>query len=129
MKNLLILIPLLFALTSFAQSTAPFARQAFNYDLSRGDTVLTTGRFLGFSNLSFQLETIDLDSATATIQIQKSNNGVQYLDIAGATLTFSDTTQSNYIEIANAKNARYRIVLVVNTVTEGIINIYMTAIR
>ena len=129
MKNLLILISLLFAFNSFAQPTGPFARQSFNYDLSGGDKIFTTGRFLGFSRLSFQLETTDLDSATATIQIQKSNNGVKYLDIVGATLTFNDTTQTNYIEIENAKNDRYKIVLIVNTVTEGLIDIHMTAIR
>ena len=97
--------------------------------MSLGDTVLTTTNLLGFSLLSFELVTTSLDDADAVIQIQKSNNDNQYLDIAGATLTFNSGTNNNFIDIENAKNARYKIVLTVNAVTSGTIRIDIAATR
>ena len=131
MKRLLILsfLLFLFSLNSFAQPRGPFAQQDFTYDLSKGNTVLTTGKFLGFSRLSFQLVTTDLDMGGLVIQIKKSNDHDNYLDIAGATLEFDIGTNINFIEIENAKNARYKIILTVNSVTLGTINITLVATR
>lgn len=129
MKKLLILFLLLFSLNSFSQPARDFLQQTLNYDFSLGYTVLTTNNFLGFSRLSFQLVTTSLDDADAVIQIQKSNNDNQYLDIVGATLTFSSGTNTNFIEVENAKNARYKTVLTVNSVTAGTIRIDIAATR
>jgi len=129
MKKILILFLLLLSLNGFSQSLGDFAQQTLNYDLADGDTELTTRNLLGFSRLSFGLVTTSLDSATTIIQIQKSNNDNQYLDIVGATLTFSSGTNTNFIEIENAKNARYKIILTVNTVTSGTIRIDIAATR
>ena len=129
MKKPLILFLLLFSLNSFSQPARDFLQQTFNYDLSRGDTVLTTKNFLGFSRLSYQLTTTNLDQATAATQIQKTNNDNDYLDIVGASIIFTSGSQTSFIEVENAKNARYKIVLTVNTVTAGTIRIDITATR
>ena len=120
---------MLFSLNSFSQSINDFAQQTITYDMSLGDTVLTTNNFLGFSRLSFGLQTTSFDSSTAVIQVQKSNNDANYLDIVGATLTFDDSTNTNFIEVENAKNARYKLLLTVNTVTSGTIRIDIAATR
>ena len=106
-----------------------YLQQTISYDLSGGNTELTTKNLLGFSRLSFELVTTSLDDADATIQIQKSNNDADYLDIVGATLTFNSGTNTNFIEIVNAKNARYKAVLTVNSVTSGTIRIDIAATR
>lgn len=129
MKKLLIIFLLLFSLNSFSQSIGDHTQQTLTYDLSGGDTELTTKNLLGYSRLSFELVTTSLDAPTARIQIQKSNNDNQYLDISGATLLFSSGTNTNFIEVENAKNARYKIILTVNTVTSGTIRIDITATR
>lgn len=129
MKKLLIIFLFLFSLNSFSQPAQDFLQQTLNYDLALGDVVLTTDNFLGFSRLSFQLVTTSLDAPTARTQIQKSNNDNQYLDISGATLLFGSGTNTNFIEIENAKNARYKIILTVNTVTSGTIRIDIAATR
>lgn len=129
MKKLLILFLLLFSLNSFSQPARDFLQQTFNYDFSRGDTVLTTNNFLGFSRLSFQLTTTNFNAPTSTIQIQKTNNDKDYLDISGASIMFGSGSQTSFIEVENAKNARYKIVIDVNTVTVGTIRIDITATR
>jgi len=129
MKKLLFIILLLFSLNSFSQPKGHFARQPFNHDFSNGNIELTTGKFLGFSRLSFQLVTTGFDAADATIQIQKSNDLINYLDIVGATLTFNSGNNINFIEIENAKNDKYKIILTVNSLTTGIIDITLTATR
>lgn len=129
MKRILVLFLLLFSLNGFTQEIGDYAQETLTYDLSGGNTTLTTKNFLGFSRLSLGLLTTDLDSSTATIQIQKSNNDANYLNIVGATLTFDDSTNTNFISISNAKNQRYRAVLTVNTVTSGTIRIDIAATR
>ena len=104
-------------------------QQTLNYDFSGGDTELTTDNFLGFSRLSFQLVTTSLDGSNARIQIQKTNNDNEYLDVSGADLIFSSGTNTNFIDIENAKNARYKIILTANTVTSGTIRIDIAATR
>lgn len=129
MKKLLTLFLLLFSLNSFSQPIGDHAQETITFDLSLGDVELTTKNLLGFSNLSFELITTGLDAADAVIQIQKTNNDNQYLDITGATLTFNSGTNTNFIEIGNAKNARYKAVLTVNSVTTGTIRIDIAATR
>ena len=129
MKKIFILLALLFSLNGFTQEIGDFFQQTINYDLSGGDTELTTRNLLGFSRLSFELVTTSLDAADAVIQIQKTNNDSQYLDIVGATLTFSSGTNTNFIEVENAKNARYKAVITVNSVTAGTIRIDIAATR
>lgn len=128
MKKLLILF-MLFSLNSLGQPVGDHTQQTLTYDLSFGDTVLTSKNLLGFSRLSFEFVTTSLDAPTARVQIQKTNNDNQYLEISGATLLFSSGTNTNFIEIENAKNARYRIILTVNTVTSGTIRIDIAATR
>ena len=129
MKKLLILLLLSFSLNGFSQLTDPYQQQTLSYSLSLGDTGLITNNFLGFSRLSFELVTTSLDAPTARIQIQKTNNDKQYLDISGATLLLGSGTNTNFIEIENAKNARYKIIIDVNTVTSGTIRIDIAATR
>lgn len=129
MKKLLILLLLPFSLNGFSQLTGPYQQQTLSYSLSLGDTGLITNNFLGFSRLSFELVTTSLDAPTARIQIQKTNNDKQYLDISGATLLLGSGTNTNFIEIENAKNARYKIIIDVNTVTSGTIRIDIAATR
>ena len=129
MKKLFILFALVFSLNGFSQPIADFFQQTINYDLADGDTELTTKNFLGFSRLSFQLTTTNLNAPTATIQIQKTNNDIDYLDISGASLMLSSGSQTSFIEIENVKNARYKIIIDVNTVTSGTIRIDIAATR
>ncbi|KKN36705.1 hypothetical protein LCGC14_0770930 [marine sediment metagenome] len=129
MKKLLTLFLLLFTLNSFSQPIGDHTQETLTYDLSLGNTTLTTKNLLGFSRLSFELITTSLDAADAVIQIQKTNNDNQYLDIVGATLTFNSGTNTNFIEVENAKNARYKAVLTVNSVTSGTIRIDIAATR
>ena len=129
MKKLLILILLSFSLNGYTQEIGDYFQQTLNHDLADGDVELTTRNFLGFSRLSFQLTTTGLDAPTADIQIQKTNNDKDFLDISGASLMFSSGSQVSFIEIENAKNARYKIILDVNTVTSGTIRIDIAATR
>ena len=129
MKKLFILFALLFSLNSYSQEIGDYFQQTINYDLADGDTELTTRNFLGFSRLSFQLTTTNLNAPTADIQIQKTNNDIDYLDISGASLMLASGSQTSFIEIENAKNARYRIIIDVGTVTSGTIRIDITATR
>ena len=82
MKKLIIILIVLFSLNSFSQTIGDHLQETINYDMSGGDVVLTTTNLLGFSLLSFELVTTSLDDSDAVIQIQKSNNDNQYLDIA-----------------------------------------------
>lgn len=129
MKKILILFLLLVSLNGISQSIGDHAQQRIIYDLSLGDSSLTTKNLLGFSRLSFELITTGFDDADATIQIQKTNNFIDYLDIVGATLTFDSGDNINFIEVENAKNAFYQAVIVVNSVTAGTIKIELRATR
>lgn len=130
MKKLLFILSLsLFCLSGFSQPRTPSAKQPFTYDLSGGNDTLTTGNFSGFSRLSFQLVSTDLDNSTATIQLQKSNDLVNYLNIVGAVITLNTGTNTNFIEVQNAMNVKYRIIITTNTVTSGTLAINLNAIR
>lgn len=129
MKKIFILFLLLISLNGFSQPIGDHAQQRITYDLSLGDSSLTTTNFLGFSRLSFELITTGFDAADATIQIQKTNNFIDYLDIVGATLTFDSGDNINFIEVENAKNAFYQAVIVVNSVTAGTLKIELRATR
>ena len=129
MKKIFILFSLLFSLNSYSQEIGDYFQQTINYDLAGGDTELTTKNFLGFSSLSFQFTTTNLDASTSDVKIQKTNNDIDYLDISGANLMFSSGSQTSFIEIENAKNARYKIIVDVNTVTSGTVRIDITATR
>ena len=129
MKKIFILFSLLFSLNVSAQEIGDYLQQTLTFDLSGGNTELTTKNLLGFSRLSFGLVTTSLDAADAVIQIQKTNNDNQFLDIVGATLTFDSGTNTNFIEVENAKNARYKAIITVNSVTSGTIRIDVAATR
>ena len=129
MKHLLLIFALLFSLNSHSQEIGDYFQQTINYDLSGGDTELTTKNFLGFSRLSFQFTTTNLDAPTSDVQIQKTNNDIDYLDISGASLMLASGSQTSFIEIENAKNARYKIIIDVGTVTSGTLRIDITATR
>ena len=129
MKKIFILFLLLVSLNVSSQPIGDHAQQRIIYDLSLGDSSLTTKNLLGFSRLSFELITTGFDAADATIQIQKTNNFIDYLDIVGATLTFNSGDNINFIEVENAKNAFYQAVIVVNSVTAGTLKIELRATR
>ena len=131
MKKLILILSIgLLPLMGLSQQfVGDLSEQRIDYDLAFGDSTLTTKNLLGFSRLSFQLRTTGFDAADATIQIQKSNDSKNYLDIVGATLTFNSGTNTNFIEIENAKNGRYRAVIVVNSVSVGTLRIEIDATR
>ena len=133
MKKLIILLALIAFMPSIGMSqqneVGDFREQRIDYDLALGDTSLRTTNLIGFSRLSFQLRTSGLNAANAKIQIQKSNDGTNYLDIVGAKLTFASGTNTNFIEVENAKNERYKAVITVGTVTVGTIRIELDATR
>lgn len=129
MKHLLLIFTLFISLNSYSQEIGDYFQQTINYDLAGGDTELTTKNFLGFSLLSFQFTTTNLNGSNSDVQIQKTNNDIDYLDISGAFLMFSSGSQTSFIEIENAKNARYKIIIDVGTVTSGTARIDITATR
>ncbi len=107
-----------------------FGQDDQTYDLSLGDTTLDFIGLNGFGKLSFMFDTSGLDAADATIQVEKTNTNPQsnkFLDIVGAVLTLGSGTDLNFIEINGAKNANYRLVITVNSVTAGTLNVNLTA--
>jgi len=90
---------------------------------------VTTENFIRFGALSFQLDATSLDDADATVQIQKSNNGTNFADISGALITLPTSTTTNFIEVQNAKNEFYKLVITVNSVTSGTLVIDLTGSR
>ncbi len=130
MKKFIIILLCSIPLIGLSQQfVGDLSEQRIDYDLALGDSALQTKNLLGFSRLSFQLRTTGLNAANAKIQIQKTNDGTNYLDIVGATLTFASGTNTNFIEIENAKNGRYKAVITVNSVTAGTIRIEIDATR
>lgn len=109
-----------------------FGQDDQTYDLSGGNTTIDFIGLIGFGKLSFELITTGLDDADATVQLQKTNISPQsnkFLDIAGAIITFSSGDDINFIEVNNAKNENYRLVVTVNSVTAGNLVINLTASR
>lgn len=109
-----------------------YGKETKSYDLSLGNTsteLIFIG-IIGFGKLSFQLDTTGLDAGDATVQIQKTNINPQsnkFLDIVGATLTFASGTDTNFIEINGAKNENYSLVITVNSVTVGVLEVNLSA--
>ena len=129
MKTLLSILLLTFSYSCFTQSLPDYYQQSFSYNLAGGADTIETDNLLGFARLAFELRTTSLDSATATIQIQKSNSMMYWLNIVGATITFNAGTNTNFIEVLNAKNAWYRAIVTPNTVTSGNIYINLTGTK
>lgn len=129
MKKLFTLLALLFTLNTFAQFVLPYQEQTLTYDLADGDGTVTTSNFISYSGLSFQIDATSLDAADATVQVEKSNNGVNFADISGAVITLPSGTASNFIEIVGAKNEIYKLTITVNSVTAGTISIDLTGSR
>ena len=131
MKKLILILSIgLLPLMGLSQQfVGDLSEQRIDYDLAFGDSTFTTKNLLGFSRLSFQLTTTNLDAPTADVQIQKTNNGKDFLDISGASLMLSSGSQTSFIEIENAKNARYKIIIDVGTVTSGTLRIDIAATR
>lgn len=129
MKKLLTLFALLLTINCFAQFDLPFREENLTYNMTSGDGDVTTGNFITYSGMSFQIDATDLDSATTTVQVQKSNNGTNFINISGAVITLPDTTSTNFIEIIGAKNEFYKLVITANTVTEGTLSIDITGSR
>ena len=78
------------------------------------------------------LDTSGLDAADATVQLQKTNTNPQsnkFLDIVGLVIVLGSRTDLNFIEVNNAKNENYRLVVTVNSVTAGNLNINLSASR
>ncbi len=132
MKKLIVILALivLIPFTGLSQQeVGDLSEQRIDYDLALGSTSLDTKNLLGFSRLSFELRSTGFDAADATIQIQKTNGGTNYLDIVGATLIFNSGSNTNFIEVENAKNARYRVIITVGSVTVGALRIEIAATR
>ena len=109
-----------------------FGQDDQTYDLSDGDTTLDFVGLNGFTNLSFMLDTSGLDAADATVQLEKTNTNPQsdkFLDIVGLIITLPSGDDINFIEVNNAKNENYRLVVIVNSVTTGTLNINLSASR
>ena len=109
-----------------------FGQDDQTYDLSGGDTTIDFIGLIGFGKLSFMLDTSGLDDVDATVQLQKTNTNPQsdkFLDIVGLVITLGSGTDLNFIEVNNAKNENYRLVVTVNAVTVGTLNINLSASR
>jgi len=109
-----------------------FGQDDQTYDLSLGDTTLDFIGLIGLTKLSFMLDTTGLDGADATVQLQKTNTKPEsnkFLNVAGAVITLGSGTDLNFIEFTQALSENYRLVITVNSVTVGTINIDLTATK
>lgn len=122
MKKLLTLFALLLTINCLAQHK----EQQLTYDMSGGNTTLTTDNFIRQLELSFQIDATSLNAADATVQVQKSNNGTNFANISGAVITLPSGTASNFIEVIGGKNEFYKLVITVNSVTSGTLIIDIT---
>ena len=107
-----------------------FGQEDRSYDLSGGDTTLIFIGLIGFTKLSFQLTTTGLDANTATVQVQKTNDDktAKFLDIPGAFIEFKNSPDDvDFIEIDPARNESYKLVITVDTVTTGTLDVKLTA--
>ena len=129
MKKLLTLFTLLITITCSAQFDLPFKEQNLTYNMADGNGNITTDNFIRYNALSFQIDGTGLDAADATVQVQKSNNGTNFVNISGATATLASGTATSFIEVSGAKNEFYKLVITVNTVTTGTLSIDLTGSR
>ena len=129
MKKLLTIFALLTAFTCSAQFDLPFKEQTLTYTMADGDGTVTTDNFISYSGLSFQINAASLDDSDATVQVQKSNDGVIFTDITGSVITLPTATTTNYLEVVGAKNEVYRLDITVNSVTAGTLTIHLTGSR
>jgi len=114
----------------FTAVHAQVIEQRFVVDMAGGDTTVSLTNITGFVNSSWQMTSTDFDSATATFNLQKSNNNVDFGDVPTASGTFVAGDSVRFIEFANAtSNTAYRLQIVANTVTEGKIIIDLNVIR
>lgn len=120
---------LLFLFTLSTQGQPLNLNQSITYDMSLGDTLLTTNIFQGFSLVSFQFDSESFSATTSEISIQQTNNGKNYLDISGTAFSPSTGTETNFVELVNAQGTRYRINIDVNTVVSGTLNIRINIAR
>jgi len=115
-----------------AHINGDFGQDDQTQDLSSGDTTMDFVGLNGLGKLSFMLDTTVLDAGDATIQVQRTNTAPQnnkFLDIVGAIVTLGSGTDLNFIEINAAKNENYRLVVTVNSVTVGTLNVNLSASR
>lgn len=104
--------------------------RSFTIDLSRGDTTVSGLNITGFVSASLQMVTTGLDAATATFRLQKSNDLINFGDIPEASGTFDAGDSINFIEFSYPfANTALRLVILTNTVTEGILRINLNLIQ
>ena len=126
MKLTLLIVLLFTAVMVHAQ----VREHRFVVNMSQGDTTISLTNVTGFVNSSWQMTATDFDSATATFNLQKSNNNVDFGDVPTASVTFVSGASVRFIEFANpTNNTAYRLQIVANTVTAGKIIIDLNTIR
>ena len=97
------------------------------YALVGGDTDYVHTVIDGQQELSFQINNdVNLDAADAVVKLQESNDGVEFLDISGATITLPQATKdTNKININIINSDFYKVVVTVNSVTLGELTVTM----
>lgn len=126
MKAILLISLLFTAIIVHAQ----VLEQSFTIDLSNGDTAVTSVNITGFVSASIQIVSIGLDAATATFRLQKSNDLVNFGDIPDASGTFDAGDSMNFVEFSYPfGNTALRLVILTNTVTEGLLRINLNLIQ
>ncbi len=127
MKKAILLVSLLFIAFIVHGQGKSFS---LLYNLANGDTTITIGGLSGYIYSSWQMTAADIDAATATFTLQKSNDAINYGDIPAATGTFASGDSVRFIEFADpSSNSDYRLQIVVNTVTAGTLNIIANFIQ
>lgn len=120
---------LLFLFTLSTQGQPLNLNQSITYDMSLGDTVLTTNIFQGFSLVSFQFDSESFNGNNSQFAIQQTNNGLNYIEISGTNFSPQSGDETNFVELVNAQGTRYRIDVDVNAVSVGTLNIRINVAR
>lgn len=102
----------------------------FDLDLSGGDTTIEITNIAGFIHASWQITVTGLDAADATFTLNKRNERAPFGAIPSATGTFASGSSVRFIEFADPfMNSAFQLVIVVNSVTAGILNIDVNLFR
>ena len=107
MKKLLLLFVLI-STFGFSQTTIPTKSVSIVIASTTATANLTSSAFGSeyFNFVSFQLVCTSLNAADGVIKLQDSNDGTNYNDISGATITVASGTSSNMIRYT-AYTGRY----------------------
>ena len=100
------------------------------YNMSTGDTEMTSVNLVSYSYISIQITAIGLDASDATFTLYKTNDFTNYGYVPSGTGIFTSGNSTRFIEFANNfGNSGLRLSIKVNSVTEGTLKININFIR